>query len=330
MALPSGTRVGAYEVLDLLGVGGMGEVYRARDTTLKRDVALKVIPDTFAKDDERMARFVREAQMLAALNHVNIAAIYGVEQSDSRPALVLEFVDGETLQQLIARGPMTARDALPIALQIAAALEEAHERHIIHRDLKPANVKINSQGIVKVLDFGLARALEDPQAATGNPSDSPTMTLGGTRLGMILGTAGYMSPEQARGKPADRRADIWAFGVVLFEMLSGQQAFGGETIADSLAKVLEREPDWSRLPSGTPLAIRKLLQHCLTKNLRDRLQAIGDARTAIQEVIADPSPQLETVPSARPLWKILLPWVAAPLFLAAGWLLKPAPAGRQE
>ena len=325
MAIPTGTRVGVYEVLDLLGEGGMGEVYRARDTTLKRDVALKVIPDTFAKDDERMARFVREAQMLAALNHVNIAAIYGVEQSASRPALVLELVDGETLADMISRGPMAAREALPIALQIAAALEEAHERGIIHRDLKPANVKINSHGIVKVLDFGLARALEDPTTSPGSPSESPTMTLGGTRLGMILGTAGYMAPEQARGKPVDRRADIWAFGVVLFEMLSGQPVFGGETISDSLAKVLEREPDWSRLPSGTPLTIRKLLQRCLTKNVRDRLQAIGDARTTLQEVIADPSPKVEEAATARPMWKTLLPWATAPLFLAAGWLLKPAP-----
>ena len=325
MALPSGTRVGVYEVLGLLGVGGMGEVYRARDTTLKRDVALKVIPDAFAKDDERMARFVREAQMLAALNHVNIAAIYGVEHTDSHRALVLELVDGETLAEVISRGPMPARDALPIALQIAAALEEAHERNIIHRDLKPANVKINSQGVVKVLDFGLARALEDPLTA-GNPSESPTMTIGGTRAGMILGTAGYMAPEQARGKPVDRRADIWAFGVVLFEMLSGQQAFGGETISDSLAKVLEREPDWSRLPAGTPEALRKLLERCLKKNMRDRLQAIGDARTTMQEVLADPVPKTTERPAGRPGWKALLPWAAAPIFVAAGWLLKPAPA----
>jgi serine/threonine protein kinase len=319
-----GQVLGHYQILSKLGEGGMGEVYRARDTTLKRDVALKVIPDIFAKDDERMARFVREAQMLAALNHVNIAAIYGVEQSDTRRALVLELVDGETLADRISRGPIATREALPIALQIAAALEEAHERNIIHRDLKPANVKVNSQGIVKVLDFGLARALEDPQEGS-NPSDSPTMTIGGTRAGMILGTAGYMAPEQARGKPVDRRADVWAFGVVLFEMFSGQQAFGGETITDSLAKVLEREPDWSRLPASTPVAIRKLLERCLTKNVRDRLQAIGDARTTLQEVIADPSPKVDEAAAVRPMWRTLLPWAAAPLFLAAGWLLKPAP-----
>ena len=329
MSIPSGTRVGVYEVLDLLGEGGMGEVYRARDTTLKRDVALKVISDAFAKDEERMARFVREAQMLAALNHVNIAAIYGVEQSDARRALVLELVDGETLEQVISRGPMSTAEALKTALQIAAALEEAHERNIIHRDLKPANVKVNSQGIVKVLDFGLARALEDPQASA-NPSDSPTMTIGGTRMGMILGTAGYMAPEQARGKPVDRRADIWAFGVVLFEILSGQQAFGGETISDSIAKVLEREPDWSQLPAATPAALRKLLQRCLTKNVRDRLQAIGDARTTMQEVLVDPAPTVEAtaIPASR--WKALLPWAAAPVFLAAGWLLKPTPPAPQR
>jgi serine/threonine protein kinase len=305
----------------------MGEVYRARDLTLKREVALKVIPDAFAKDEERMARFVREAQMLAALNHVNIAAIYGVEHAAGRRALVLELVGGETLAQVISRGAMPPAEALKIALQIAAAIEAAHEQNIIHRDLKPANIKINSQGLVKVLDFGLARALADSASPTPDPSESPTMTLGGTRAGLILGTAGYMAPEQARGKSVDRRADIWAFGVVLFELLSGHQAFGGETVSDSLAKVLEREPDWSRLPARTPMALRKLIQRCVTKNVRDRLQAIGDARTTLQDLLAEPDPEPPGTRSSKSLqWSKLMPWAVGPLCLAAGWMLQPVPA----
>jgi serine/threonine-protein kinase len=317
--------VGIYEVLGPLGAGGMGEVYRARDTTLKREVALKVLPDAFAQDDERMARFTREAQLLASLNHINIAAIYGVEESQSRRALVLELIDGETLAQAIARGPMPTAEALRIALQIADALEAAHEHNIIHRDLKPANIKINSQGIVKVLDFGLARVLEDPLVAPVDSAESPTITVAGTRAGVILGTAGYMAPEQARGKLVDRRADIWAFGVVLYEMLTGRPAFaGGETASDTLAKVLERDPDWALLPPNTPAALRRLVQRCLKKSVRDRLQAIGDARTTMQDVIADPAPQADDAPAIIPRWQRFLPWAIAPVFLA-GWLLKPAP-----
>jgi Tol biopolymer transport system component/aminoglycoside phosphotransferase (APT) family kinase protein len=330
MAIPSGTRVGAYEVLGLLGAGGMGEVYRARDTKLKREVALKVLPDAFALDAERMARFTREAEMLASLNHINIAAIYGVEESEGRRALVLELVDGETLADRIAHRPMPIAEAMRIALQIAEALETAHERNIIHRDLKPANIKVNSQGIVKVLDFGLARALEDPQGPSVDPSQSPTISLAGTRAGVILGTAGYMAPEQARGKPADRRADIWAFGVVLFEMLTGRPAFPGETASDTLAKVLERDPDWERLPSRTPIALRSLVQRCVTKSVRDRLQAIGDARTTLQDVIANPATHSADAAATSPRWQKLLPWAVAPMCVAAGWLVKPAPAAPER
>ncbi len=248
----AGTRLGHYEIVAPLGAGAMGEVYRARDTRLNRDVALKVLPADFATDEDRMARFTREAQMLAALNHTNIAAIYGIEESGVKRALVLELVEGETLAELIAQGPVPIRDAVKIALQIAEALEAAHEKGIVHRDLKPANIKITPQGVVKILDFGLARALGTDQPTAFSPSDAPTVMSDATNPGMIIGTAGYMSPEQARGKPSDRRADIWAFGVVVFEMLTGHRAFQGETASDSIAKVLEREPDWKQLPTATP------------------------------------------------------------------------------
>ncbi len=323
--LKSGTLLGPYDILEPLGSGGMGDVYRARDTRLQRDVALKVLPDRFALDADRMSRFRREAQLLASLNHPNIAAIYGVEEEKGRSALVLELVDGETLAERIAKGPVRIEEAARIALQIAEALETAHEKSIIHRDLKPANVKTTSQGTVKVLDFGLAKALEDGVAQATHASQSPTMSAAATAAGIILGTAGYMAPEQARGKQADRRSDIWAFGVILFEMLTAQRAFDGETVSDILAKVLERDPEWHRLPHNTPIDIRKLLQHCLTKNPKNRLQAIGDARTLLQELVANPD-LLKGKPEIAdyPLWKKLLPWVAAPLLFAAAWILKPS------
>jgi serine/threonine protein kinase len=251
MAISPGTRLGPYQVLESLGSGGMGEVYRARDTKLNRDVALKILPELFAADSERLARFQREAQVLASLNHPNIGAIYGLEESNGVRALVLELVEGPTLADRIAEGPLPIDEALPIARQIAEALEAAHEEGIIHRDLKPANIKITSSGQVKVLDFGLAKA------ATGDASGpdltrSPTITIGGTCEGVILGTAAYMSPEQARGQPVDARTDIWSFGCVLYEMLAGRPTFGGDTFSDTIAAVLEREPNWRALPKRTP------------------------------------------------------------------------------
>jgi len=320
--LHKGMQIGPYQVLSPLGAGGMGEVYKARDTKLGRDVALKVLPDVLVRDSERMARLRREAQVLAALNHANIAAIYGIEESGGVLALVLECVDGETLAERIAKGPIPVLDALRIGLQIAEALEAAHEKTVVHRDLKPANVKITSQGVVKVLDFGLAKALEDEQGVSPNFSQSPTLSAALTGAGFILGTAGYMAPEQARGKAADRRADIWSFGVILFEMLTGRRLFDGETVADTLAKVLEREPDLQQLPAHTPGALRKLVQRCLNKSVKDRLQAIGDARMLIQEFLADPAALVgEARSPVYPLWKKLLPWAAA-LILASGWALK--------
>ena len=322
MLLRPDMQIGSFQVLSRLGSGGMGEVYLARDTKLGRDVALKILPDVFADDNDRMGRFRREAHMLASLNHPNIAAIYGLEESGGHPALVLEFVDGETLAERIRRGPVAVVDALKIALQIAEAMEAAHERNIIHRDLKPANVKLTSQGIVKVLDFGLAKALESETGDASNISDSPTLSMTATAGGVILGTAGYMAPEQARGKRVDRRADIWAFGVLLLEMLTGRRAFEGETVADTLAKVLEREPDWNDLPPRTPEAVRSLLRRCLTKTVKDRLQAIGDARMVIQELLANPSGLTPPVNvAAYPLWKKILPWsVAAVLLTLVGFL----------
>src|SRR5271154_1647856 len=305
MPLSSGTKIGVYEVSSLLGVGGMGEVYRARDSKLGGDVALKVLPEAFARDAERMARFQREAKVLAALNHPNIASIYGLEDSGAIHALVMELVEGPTLADRIkvgasgapgvptGAGPIPIDEALPIAKQICEGLEYAHERGIIHRDLKPANIKVTPEGTVKLLDFGLAKALENEVAAEDIGS-SPTMTRMATQAGIILGTAAYMSPEQARGKSADRRVDIWAFGCVLYEMLTGKMAFCGETVSDTLAAIIKDPPDWSLLPA-MPGRIRVLVQRCLQKDPRQRLQAIGDARISIDEVLAGaPEPTAAT------------------------------------
>jgi serine/threonine protein kinase len=289
MALAPGTRLGTYEVVNAIGAGGMGEVYRARDTKLGRDVAIKVLPSSVTCDPERLARFAREAQVLASLNHPNIAAIYHVEEADGVPAIVMELVEGETLADRIARGPIPIDEALPIAKQIAEALEAAHEQGIIHRDLKPANIKIRSDGTVKVLDFGLAK-LAEPSAASGtNPSPlslSPTITSPAlmTGVGVLLGTAAYMAPEQARGKPVDRRADIWAFGCVLYEMVTGTRAFEGEEASDTLAAILRGEPDWSRIPAN----VHRLLRACLDKDRKKRLQAIGDYRLLLDEATVAP------------------------------------------
>ena len=250
MSLGVGARLGHYAVTAKLGEGGMGEVWRATDTQLNRDVALKILPEAFATDPDRLARFQREAQVLASLNHPGIAAIYGIEEQDGTRALVLELVEGPTLADRIAKGPIPLDEALPIAKQIAEALEAAHEAGVIHRDLKPANIKVRDDGTVKVLDFGLAKAL-DPNP-TGDPSQSPTLTAAATQMGVILGTASYMSPEQARGKPVNKRADIWAFGTVLFEMLSATRSFPGTDVSEVVAAVIRAEPDWSALPRTTP------------------------------------------------------------------------------
>ena len=289
-----GTRFGAYEITGALGAGGMGEVYRARDLKLGRDVALKVLPELFASDPERLARFAREAQVLASLNHPNIAHIHGLEEDatgssagQARPrskALVLELVEGPTLADRIARGPLPLGEALAIATQIAEALDAAHEQNVIHRDLKPANIKIREDGTVKVLDFGLAKALSpDAESGAAGAMNSPTMSARATEMGMILGTAAYMSPEQAKGKSADRRADVWAFGVVLFEMLTGRQAFTGETASEVMASVMKEEPDWSLVPATLPSSIRRLLRRCLEKDPKKRLSSMSDVRLELIE-----------------------------------------------
>jgi eukaryotic-like serine/threonine-protein kinase len=277
-----GQTISHYQITGKLGAGGMGEVYRALDSKLNREVAIKVLPEGFAQDAERVARFQREAQVLASLNHPNIAAIYGLEESNGICALVMELVEGPTLTDRIAAGPIPLDEALAIAKQIAEALEVAHERGIIHRDLKPANVKVTPDDVVKVLDFGLAK-ISSNEKPSDDLSHSPTM-IKGTQAGMILGTAAYMSPEQAKGKIVDRRADIWAFGVVLFEMLSGKQVFSGETLTDILAAVVRAEPEWNELPPTTPLAVRRLLRRCLTKDPKQRLRDIGEARIAIEKI----------------------------------------------
>lgn len=311
MALKVGTKIGPYDIGGPIGVGGMGEVYRARDSKLNRDVALKVLPAAFANDAERMARFHREAQVLASLNHPNIAAIYGLEESSGIRALVMELVEGPTLAERIAQGPIPLEEALTIARQIAEGLEYAHEKGVMHRDLKPANVKITPEGVVKVLDFGLAKAAEGT-VATGSPSDSPTLTAAATQAGVILGTAAYMSPEQAKGKAVDKRGDIWAFGCVLYEMLTGQRVFKGETVTETLAAVLRVEPEWNALPASTPAAIRRLLQRCLEKDLKRRLQAIGEARFTIDETLsgATEAGAIHELPLQKN-WVRVLPWALA-------------------
>src|SRR5262245_38834377 len=333
-----GQRVGAYEVVERIGAGGMGEVYRARDVRLERDVAIKILPQQFTRDRERLARFEREARVLAALNHPNIGAIYGVEDAGPAagvlaiPGLVLELVEGETLAERIARGTVDSgaaqptsgdsrvrgrlRNGLPViealklASQVVAALEAAHDKGIVHRDLKPANIKITPAGTVKVLDFGLAKAAIGDATSNADLSHSPTMTHEGTRAGMILGTAAYMSPEQARGKPVDARTDIWAFGCVLFEMLTGRVPFAKETLSDTIAAILERDPDWSALPRSTPAAVRALVRGCLDKDPGKRPQRIADVRPVLDGAL---------IPAKRSL--ATAAWVAgaaAALALVAG------------
>ncbi|HUE87676.1 MAG TPA: protein kinase [Vicinamibacterales bacterium] len=290
-----GRRLGVYEVQALVGAGGMGEVYRAHDTRLGRDVAIKVLPQAFTADADRLARFEREARMLATLNHPNIAAIHGIEESGGITGLVLEFVDGVSLDERIRQGRGSRSAGLPldevvgIARQTAEALEAAHERGIIHRDFKPANIRMTPQGVVKVLDFGVAKALDDGRAGAA-PVDLATVMAAATEAGLIVGTVGYMSPEQARGKPVDTRTDIWAYGCVIFELLTGQMAFGGDTASDVVAAVLEREPAWDRLPADTPPALRHLMKRCLEKDPRRRLRDIGEARIALEPPFALTAP----------------------------------------
>jgi len=283
MSLLPGATLGPYQIISALGAGGMGEVYRARDSKLNRDVAIKVLLPAVAHDPDRLARFSREAQVLASLNHPNIAHIYGVEEASGVTALVMELVEGEDLSQRIARGPIPLDEALPIARQIAEALEAAHDLGIVHRDLKPANIKLRSDGTVKVLDFGLAKAIDPTGGSSANAMNSPTLSMHGTQAGIILGTAAYMAPEQAKGKAVDKRADVWAFGVVLYEMLTGTQAFPGEDISDTLATLLKFDPDWQRLPADTPPAIRRLLKRCLMKDPKARLRECGSAIVEIDE-----------------------------------------------
>ena len=306
MPLSTGTRLGSYEVVAQIGAGGMGEVYQARDSKLGRDVAIKVLPSAFINDPERLARFQREARMLAALNHPNIATIHGFENFDGTHFLIMELVHGENLAERINReGPVPVEEALKIAVQIAESVEAAHEKGIIHRDLKPANVKVTPQGRVKILDFGLAKALA-ADVVTSDPSESTTLSQAATIQGVILGTPAYMSPEQARGKLVDKRTDVWAFGCLLYELLAGKQAFGGETVSDTLIQVLERDPDWRVLPPATPAKIRDLLRRCLQKDRQSRLRDLGDARIEIEEtLIPRPAAAQVTPKSAR------LRWVAA-------------------
>jgi eukaryotic-like serine/threonine-protein kinase len=330
VALSPGTRLGVYEVIAQIGEGGMGLVYRAHDTTLNRDVALKILPDAFASDPDRLARFQREAQVLASLNHPNIAHLYGLEQRQAgraglaglagtdAPFLVIELVEGEDLAQRIARGSIPIDEVLPIAQQILEALEAAHEQGVIHRDLKPANIKVRPDGVVKVLDFGLAKAIEGAgeagRAGADNLSQSPTITTPAmTQAGMILGTAAYMSPEQAKGRPADKRSDVWAFGCVLYEMLTGRRSFIGEDVAETLAHILTKEPDWTALPADAPVAMRRLLRRCLERDRKHRLDSAAAARLEIEEAAKNETMPASSPTSAPMVRSARIPWVVAAL-----------------
>ena len=336
MSLAPGASFGTYEVVSKLGEGGMGQVFRARDTRLGRDVALKILPELVADEPDRVARFDREARALAALNHPNIAQIYGIETATGTTALVMELIEGDDLSAIVGRGALTWADTQPIARQIADALEAAHEQGIIHRDLKPANIKVRADGVVKVLDFGLAKALS-PDAASGasDQMNSPTLTARATQMGVILGTAAYMAPEQAKGKPADKRADVWAFGVVLYEMLTGRGPFLSETVPETLAYVMTREVSLSALPADVPLRIRKLIARCLVKDPKHRLRDIGDARIILDDADADAPQQSASAVSSpvastaaaphRPSW--LMPVALAGVAIAAAsaaWFAKPS------
>ncbi|MCZ6879307.1 MAG: protein kinase, partial [Acidobacteria bacterium] len=307
-----GKTIGHYKVLEKIGQGGMGTVYRAQDTTLDREVAIKVLPEQFTQDPQRLARFEREAKLLASLNHPNIAAIHSFEHADDIHFLVLELVPGETLQERVARGPLPVEEALEVCRQIAEGVEAAHEKGVIHRDLKPANVKVTPEGKVKILDFGLAKAFEAEPPVT-DISQSPTLTEEMTRAGVILGTAAYMSPEQAKGEAVDKRADIFAFGCVLYELLTGKRTFDGKTITETLGAIIHKEPDWEALPAITPWRIRDLLGRCLTKDAHDRLHDIANLRIEIKLALEEPttvSPIGVVSTVQPPLWRRALPWTA--------------------
>ena len=316
-----GKTISHYKVLEKIGKGGMGEVYRAEDTNLSREVAIKVLPEQFTQDPQRLARFEREAKLLASLNHPNIAVIHSFEHADDIHFLVLELVPGETLQERVAKGPVPVEEALAVCRQIAEGVEAAHEKGVIHRDLKPANVKVTPEGKVKILDFGLAKAFEAEPPVT-DISQSPTLTEEMTRAGVILGTAAYMSPEQAKGKPVDKRADIFAFGAVLYELLTGKRAFEGETITETIAAVLKSEPDWAKLPENTPWAIRTLLRRCLQKETNRRLQHVGDVRIELEDALSEPTtaPPVGVGGAAQPrgrLWAMALGLVVLTAAVAA-------------
>ena len=336
MAIAAGTWIGPYEIVSTLGEGGMGEVYRATDTRLRRQVAIKVLPPGFAHDPERVARFHREAQVLAALNHPNIAGIYGLEQAGGDLALALELVDGEDLaDRLIRRGPLPIDEAIPLAAQIAAGLEAAHERGVVHRDLKPANIKIGPDGTAKILDFGLARVRDETDAISASsvdPARSPTMTRHRTEAGLILGTAAYMSPEQARGAIVDRRTDIWAFGVVLYEMLAGRRLFEETTLSDVLAAVLRQDVDLGALPAATPAPVRTLIARCLERDPRQRLRDIGEARVLLTAPLEASRGSAESPARRRPVARELLPWLlaAAALIGLAVTVIRPAPSAATD
>jgi serine/threonine-protein kinase len=302
----AGSRLGPYELTAPIGAGGMGEVWRARDTRLGRDVALKFLTQAVVSDPDRLARFRREAQLLAALNHANIAAIHGLEEADGAPFLALELVEGEDLAARLKRGPLPLDEALAAARQVAEALEEAHERGIVHRDLKPGNVKVTPEGKVKVLDFGLAKAwsgdLQTGSRSTSDLSQSPTLAHTSTEAGLILGTAAYMSPEQARGKAVDKRSDVWSFGALVYEMLTGRRLFDGETVSDVLAAVLTRQPEWAALPAATPRGVRRLLERCLERDPKLRLRDIGEARIALSAGSPADDAGAAATPARRPRW----------------------------
>ena len=301
-----------YRIIEKIGQGGMGEVYRAEDTNLDREVAIKVLPERFSQDPERLARFEREAKLLASLNHPNIAAIYGFEHSGEIHFLVLELVEGDTLAERVAKGPLPVEEALEVCRQIAEGVEAAHDKGVIHRDLKPANVKVTPEGKIKILDFGLAKAFEG-EVAAADISQSPTLTEEMTRAGVILGTAAYMSPEQAKGQPVDKRTDIFAFGCVLYELLTAKRAFAGDTITETIASVLKSEPDLEALPEKTAWRVLELLRQCFEKDARERLQHLGDGRIQINRALTEPTTSpIDGMSAAQPAgWKILAPWALA-------------------